>query len=165
MAANNPEIDDDVKTFVVQQLAAFDTPTQVVEAVKAEFDIVMTPQGVQSYDPTKHSGRKLAEKWKVLFEQSRKAFIDDVSAIPIANRSTRVRALNRMAQAAERMRNFKLAADLHKQAAEEMGNAYTNRRELTGRDGGPIRHADATNETLIEEAKRLGIDPATLGLE
>ena len=40
-----------------------------------------------------------------------------------------------MAQAAERKGNYPLAAALNKQAAEEMGNAYTNRREVTGKDG------------------------------
>lgn len=138
MAAANPDMTDEIKTFVVQQLAAFDTPSQVVEAVKQEFDVTMTPQAVQAYDPTKYAGRNCAEKWRVLFEKSRKAFLEDVSAIPIANRSTRVRALNRMAAKAEAMKNYKLAADLHKQAAEEMGNAYTNRREVTGKDGAPL---------------------------
>lgn len=37
--------------------------------------------------------------------------------------------------------------------------------EHTGKGGGPIQTADVTATTLIEEAKRLGIDPATLGLE
>ncbi len=36
--------------------------------------------------------------------------------------------------------------------------------EHTGKNGGPITHADASTENLIEEARRLGIDPATLGL-
>ena len=36
--------------------------------------------------------------------------------------------------------------------------------EHTGKDGGPIKHVDASTENLIEEARRLGIDPATLGL-
>lgn len=135
MAANNPAITDEVKAFIVQSLASFDTPSQVAEAVKAEFGVDVTPQNAQSYDPTKYAGRKLAPKWRVLFDQARKAFIDDSSHIPIAHRSTRLRALQRMAAAAEKAKNYPLAAQLHKQAAEEMGNAYTNRRELTGKDG------------------------------
>lgn len=135
MAANNPAVTDDVKAFIIQALASFDSPSQVVEAVKAEYGITLTPQGVQLYDPTKYGGRKLATKWRVMFEKARKSFIDDASSIPIAHRSSRLRALQRMANAAERVKNYALAAQLHKQAAEEMGNAYTNRRELTGKDG------------------------------
>jgi hypothetical protein len=138
MAANNPAITDEVKAFIIQSLAAFDTPTQVVEAVKAEYGLTITAQNVQNYDPTKYAGRKLAEKWRVEFEKARKAFVEDASSIPIANRSTRLRALQRMAATAERKGNLALAAQLHKQAAEEMGNAYTNRREVTGKDGAPL---------------------------
>jgi len=135
MTARNKLMTDEVKAFVVQSLASFDTPTQVVEAVKQEFGIQMTPQAAQAYDPTKYAGRNVAPKWKVLFEKSRKAFIEDSSDIPIAHRSTRLRALQRMAAKAEAKGNFPLAAALNKQAAEEMGNAFTNRREITGKDG------------------------------
>lgn len=138
MAANNKAITDCVKAFIVQSLASFDTPTQVVESVKAEFNIVVTAQNVQCYDPTKYAGRNMSEKWRTEFEKARKAFVDDAAGIPIAHRSTRLRALHRMAAKAEAMKNYPLAAQLHKQAAEEMGNAYTNRRELTGKDGAPL---------------------------
>lgn len=37
--------------------------------------------------------------------------------------------------------------------------------ELTGKDGGPIQTEDRTVSHLIEEAKRLGIDPSAIGLE
>lgn len=39
-----------------------------------------------------------------------------------------------------------------------------NKTELTGKDGGAIAVKDASEDALIEEAKRLGIDPASLGL-
>lgn len=132
---------DEVKTFIVQALACFDTPTMVAAAVKAEFEIETSPQAVQCYDPTKYAGRKLSKQYRQLFEATRKAFIDDATQVPIAHRSMRLRSINRMAQRAEKQGNLKLAADLHKQAAEEMGNAYTNRREVTGRDGVPLPSA------------------------
>lgn len=46
--------------------------------------------------------------------------------------------------------------------ARDLGLA--DKQELTGKNGGPIQTADVTTETLKEEARRLGIDPATLGL-
>ncbi|MEV5031624.1 DUF2280 domain-containing protein [Sphingobium sp. LMC3-1-1.1] len=128
-------LSEDVKTFIVQALACFDTPSQVVEAVNQEFKIQISRQSVEKYDPTKVAGAKVAPKWRALFEQARKAFIEDTSQIAIAHRATRLRALQRMAAKAEAKGNFPLAAALNKQAAEEMGNAYTNRRELTGKDG------------------------------
>lgn len=38
------------------------------------------------------------------------------------------------------------------------------RAEVTGKDGGPIQTQDVSLDALIDEARRLGIDPAALGL-
>lgn len=46
--------------------------------------------------------------------------------------------------------------------ARDLGLA--DKQELTGRDGKPIETRDVTTESLIEEAKRLGIDPSALGI-
>lgn len=135
MAARQPSIPDEIKRFIINGLAAFDTPSQVAAAVKEEFGVEVSRQAVEGHDPTKHAGRSLAKQWRELFEASRTGFISEATQVPIAHRSTRLRALHRMSQTAERKGNFPLAAQLHKQAAEEMGNAFTNRRELTGRDG------------------------------
>lgn len=135
MAARQPTIPDEIKRFIINALAAFDTPSQVVAAVKEEFGVDVSRQAVEGHDPTKHAGRNLAAKWREMFEASRAGFINEATAVPIAHRSTRLRALYRMAQAAERKGNYPLAAALNKQAAEEMGNAYTNKREITGKDG------------------------------
>lgn len=135
MSRNGKQLSDDVKRHIVQALACFDSPSVVVASVKAEFDVAVSRQQVELYDPTKHAGRTLSQKWRTLFEAARKSFVDDSSQIAIAHRSTRLRALQRMATAAEGKGNFPLAAQMHKQAAEEMGNAYTNRREITGKDG------------------------------
>jgi hypothetical protein len=128
-------IADDVKAFIVHALACFDTPSQVAEAVRLEFGIETTRQNVEKYDPTKVSGKALALKWRTLFHAMRASFVNDTTQIAIAHRSTRLRALQRMAAKAEDAGKLTLAASLHKQAAEEMGNAYTNRREFTGKDG------------------------------
>ncbi|PLU18353.1 hypothetical protein BMJ31_20250, partial [Sinorhizobium medicae] len=60
---------------------------------------------------------------------------EDTATIAISHRAVRLRALQRMAEKAEIQSNMVLAASLLKQAAEEVGNAYTNRRELTRKDG------------------------------
>lgn len=130
-----PRLTEQARAFVVQQLAMYDAPSIVAKAVKAEFGLVITPQAVEAYDPTKRAGEKLSTKWKVLFEATRAKFIEDSAAIGIANRSVRLRRLDRMATQAENMGNIAVAAQLFEQAAKEMGNAYTNKRELTGKDG------------------------------
>lgn len=123
------------QTFVVTSLACFDSPSTVAATLKRDYDISITPQSIESYDPTKVAGRQVAQRWKLLFEQTRKDFLEDTSRIGISHRSVRLRALDRMAAEAERRGNMVLAAALMKQAAEDVGGAYTNRRELTGKDG------------------------------
>jgi hypothetical protein len=125
----------EVQTFVVQSLACFDSPSTVVAAVKKEYGEEITRQAVEGYDPNKKAGANLAEKWKLLFEETRKAFLEDTSQIAISHRAVRLRALQRMAEKAEAQGNMVLAASLMEQAAKEVGDSYTNRRELTGKDG------------------------------
>lgn len=130
----------DVKAFIVQQLACFDTPSQVVAAVKTEFGIGVSRQAVEAHDPTKKAGARLAPRWAELFTQTRERFRNDTAEIPIANKAFRLRALNRMAMKAEDTRNIVLAAQLIEQAAKEAGGAYTNRHqhEVSGPNGGPV---------------------------
>lgn len=118
----------DVKAFIVQALACFDTPTQVSQAVKQEFNIDVTRQQVEQHDPTKRAGANLAAKWRTLFEDTRKRFREETAEIPIANRAFRLRGLGRMAEKAENMRNLALTAQLYEQAAKECGDMYVNRK-------------------------------------
>jgi len=62
-----------------------------------------------------------------------------------------LRALQRMADKAETQGNTGLAAQLYKQAAEEVGNAYTNRRELSGPGGKPIETRQAPDLSGLSE--------------
>lgn len=117
----------DVKAFIVQALACFDTPSQVSQAVKQEFDIDVTRQQVEQHDPTKRAGSHLALKWQTLFHDTRKRFREETADIPIANRAFRLRGLARMAEKAENMRNLALTAQLYEQAAKECGDMYVNR--------------------------------------
>ena len=138
-------LDDDVKAFIVRALACFDTPETVAKAVKAEFGLDVTRQQCEAYDPNKAIAAKLGEKWRVLFEETRKSFLEDTSRIGIAHRAVRLKRLERMADKAENMGAIGLAASLMEQAAKEVGEAYTNkqRHELTGKGGGAIEVASS----------------------
>ncbi|WP_158810451.1 DUF2280 domain-containing protein [Beijerinckia sp. L45] len=133
------QLADEVKTFIVQSLACFDAPSVVVKSVKAEFNLVVSPQQVEAYDPTKRAGRRLSKGWREIFAATRKTFLEDTADIAVSHRAVRLRALGRMIAKAEDMRNLALAGQLLEQAAKECGNAYTNRRELSGPEGKPIQ--------------------------
>jgi len=119
---------NEVKSFIVQALACFDTPSQVVEAVKNEYGVVVSRQQVETHDPTKSAGKGLAVKWATLFHDTRKRFREETAEIPIANRAYRLRALGRIAERAETMKNLPLAIQVLEQAAKEVGDVYVNRR-------------------------------------
>ncbi|EPH9701163.1 DUF2280 domain-containing protein [Enterobacter hormaechei] len=138
----------EVKAFIVQSLACFDTPSQVVELVKKEFGLSITRQQVESHDPTKANGRGLAQKWVELFHETRKRFQTELSDIPIANKAYRLRVLDRMATRAEGMKNLALTAEIIEQAAKECGDAYTNKHkfEHSGPNGGAIQTITMSKE-------------------
>lgn len=133
MAALKPE----VKAFIIQMLACYDTPSQVVEAVQKDFGIAITRQQVETHDPTKVSGKTLAKKWVDLFNATRDRFLNEISDIPIANKAYRLRVLQRMSTNAESMKNIGMTAQLLEQAAKEVGEAYSNKQKVehTSPDG------------------------------
>lgn len=138
-ARGEPKLTEEARAYVVQALACYDAPSVVREAVKKEFGLTITPQAIEAYDPTKRAGAKLSDKWKAIFEETRRAFLEDSARIGISHRAVRLRALQRLADKAESMNNLSLASQLLEQAAKEVGNAYTNRREHTGAGGAPIK--------------------------
>lgn len=137
-------LSSEVKAFIVQALACFDTPSQVAEAVKREFNVEVSRQQVESHDPTKRCSKTLAKRWVEMFHDARKRFREETSDIPIANRAYRLRALGRIVEKAEGMRNLALALQVLEQAAKECGDVYVNRKV-------------EPDKSLDDEIKRLNI--------
>lgn len=125
-----------VKMFIVQSLACFETPQQVVEAVKQEYKIEITRQQVALYDPTKVSGRNLSKKLKDLFEKTRKDFRENVEDIAIANKAFRLRELQKMYE--DSGRNKRARQNLLKQAFQETDGRVT-KQEISGPNGEAIQ--------------------------
>ena len=130
---------EEVQLFIVQALACFKTPTEVAALVKEEFNIEISRQKVQYYDPTKGKDKGLAKKHKTIFTKTRNEYIAGVASVGIAHQRYRLERLQEMALAAEKAKNYPLAALLHKQAAEETGGVFTNTKQITGEGGGPVR--------------------------
>jgi hypothetical protein len=147
-------LNDDVKRFIVQALACYDQPTQVAEAVKEEFRLEVSRMQVSAYDPTKAMGKGLSKKWRDLFEETRKKFLEDASGIPIANQTFRLRVLNRLMTKAERQGNAALAAQLVEQASKEVGGAFTNKQKVD---------VKMTTRTLAEELADLNAQSGSAG--
>ena len=135
MAALNTK----VKAFIVRGLATYMTPSEVVDAVKQEFDgLEVTRQQVSKYDPDKASGINLSDKWKQLFVKHRKDFNNEIDSIPIANKAYRLTMLDNMVRDAFESKNRPLVAKLLEQAAKEVGEVFTNRHKVNHSSQGNV---------------------------
>jgi len=126
-------LSEPVKIFIVQALACRDTPQEVVTLVKQEYDIEVTRSQCQNYDPTKYSGRNLSKKYVELFYETRKKFDEGLIDIPIGNKHFRLRQYDKLL--AKNSKNVVMSLNILKQAAQDLGGQFTNRQEITGKDG------------------------------
>jgi hypothetical protein len=127
---------DTERKEIVQRLACFETPTEVAEWASEEYGKDVTANQVHHYDPTRSDDT--AQKWEALFQETREAFLNDLDTIPLSHRAVRLQELNRLYERAKEQEQLQEAARMLKQAAKEVGGAFTNETELSGKDGGPI---------------------------
>ena len=125
------------KRFIVKLLAVYESPSEIIASVKEKFDVTVTRQQLQHYDPTTVAGADLSEELKKLFTDTRKAF-DDAEIVPLSKQVVRMKKLSGYVEKFENMGNYGKAAEIIEQIAKDEGGAFTNRREISGRDGQPI---------------------------
>lgn len=125
-----------VKIFIVQSLACRDTPQEVAELVKQEFKISIDRVQVAAYDPTKAAGKNLSKKFVELFNKTRADFDSGLIDIPIANKHYRLKQYQK--QLERNAKNTVMSLKILEQAAKDVGGQFTNRQEITGKDGKPI---------------------------
>lgn len=128
------------KRFVVELLATFTSISDVVEAFAKEFPgRRVDNKQVWEYDLSKPSNRKERGADLVeLFDATRKAYLEETSSVRIAHKGWRLRELEDLYLEEKRSKLRKSAKATLEQAAKESGGAYTNRHELTGKDGAPL---------------------------
>ncbi|WP_287906534.1 DUF2280 domain-containing protein [Acinetobacter sp.] len=143
-----------VKLFIVRLLAEFETPTQASKAVKEVFNLEVSPQQCEAYDPTKRIGQDLSQEFRDLFFVYRRKANEELEAIPIANKRYRLQLLQQLVE--KFPDNPVLTPKWAEQAAKEMGGQYTNRQEITGKGGEPLQttFVQATQEQVNEAVRR-----------
>jgi hypothetical protein len=77
--------------------------------------------------------------------------VNALADIPIAQMGYRLRRLQEMALQAERMKNYKLAAEIMEQAAKDHGGLFTNVRQLQGQ----FQHRHMTVDEARERVRAL----------
>lgn len=134
------KLNDNHKAFIVRCYARFMSVSEVVAEFRDHFGMELKPNHASCYNPDTRAAAELSEKWRTLYDEERKRFLADVDHIPIANGAYRLSVLNTMIRNLKSVPkpNVPLIASLLEQAAKEVGGIFTNRRELTGKGGGPL---------------------------
>ncbi|NNP71265.1 DUF2280 domain-containing protein [Acinetobacter sp. Ac_5812] len=146
-----------VKLFIVRMLAEFETPTSTSKAVKDIFNIEVSPQQCELYDPTKRMGQDLGQELRDKFFEYRRLANEELEAIPIANKRYRLQLLQGLVE--KYPDNPVLIPKWTEQAAKEMGGLFTNRQEVTGANGGPVETVNSnTNVNSYLEARKKALD-------
>lgn len=84
---------EEVKLYIVQQLACYRGYSEVARSVKAEYDLEVTRQHVRYYDPEAANPVPPAKKWRKVFESTRAGFQSDLARVGITHATRRAELL------------------------------------------------------------------------
>ncbi len=144
-----------VKIFIVQALACRDTPQEVADQVLQEFGVKTDRKQCQLYDPTKAAGKNLSKKFVDLFHKTRADFDAGLIDIPIANKHYRLKQYQK--QLERNAKNTVMSLKILEQAAKDCGGQFTNRQEITGKDGKPIEtiNQNVSTDSYLKARERV----------
>lgn len=139
-SSHGQKLNDEQRAFIVTKLAVYESPGDVLQQLAERFGVDVSHQAVSSYSP--ENSRKLAKRWIDLFHTTRRAFLAEVAAEPIAHQAYRIRELGRVYKAAMDAGDFAPANKALETAAKEMGGLLTNTRNVTGK----VEHTHVVTE-------------------
>ena len=117
------------KAFVIRGFARYETVPEITRGLKETFGIEVGTHQLYGYHPDSINFR-VSKQWLELFHRERKAFLDNVEPIGIANKTFRLQELHKNYALAMGRKNTTLACEILEQAAKEMGEVFTNKREI-----------------------------------
>ena len=158
-------LNSEQKHFIVTSYARFDGTGEVCRTFKEKFGVDL-PQAQAIHYNVAGASCMCAQRWKDLFYAVRKAFLENVDAIGIANKTVRIQRLEYLCTLALGRKNVKLAAELMEQAAKEMGEVFTNRREVKSdvRSVTATMTTDQLRQEILKDLNSLGIEPLQIGV-
>lgn len=138
------ELTEDQKREIVDMLACFRDPATILEHFQSVHGLDLTHKQVGGYDPTR-SYYVAGEGWREIFAARRKAYLEDVATVPIANQGFRLNILHEHLEKALKNGKGDVLAILE-QAAREVGGLMTNQREMRLEDNRRPRPSEMTAE-------------------
>ena len=142
-----PEV---VKRRIVEHLACYYSPAEVVKLIHEEFDVVLTLRHVRAYDPSTFQFAG-GPRWQGYHAQARKRFENETAEIPISHRAYRLRRLGQIHDRALESGALIVAMNALEQAAKEVGGLLTNQRQISGK----VDHSLAVSQTIDEKRNEL----------
>lgn len=126
------------KTFIVQQLACWRTPTEVADLVTEEWPgTEIDRRQVHKYNP-ETPNCQAAKKYRELYYKTREQFVEAAAKLGIAQPAFRLQKMMDVLRQAERVGNHGMVLQVLEQAAKETGGSYANKRVLE--HSGSIAH-------------------------
>lgn len=162
------KLKDTHRIQIIQWLAEFVPPEEIVNRVKANYGIDVTIQAILYYSPP-----HIPEKWRETFDNHRAAYLADIDSIALRHRKNRIAELVKMYHEVQwridkvlaaggilvkdangnpiiiSKKDIGIAAALLEQIAKEVGDAQARQIiEHTGRNGAPIQISEAPKVVL-----------------
>jgi len=126
------------KIYIVRSLAQFMPIAEVVGDIKEKFNIDVSPQQVEYYDPTKVAGADLAQELVDLFYAARKEYLaQPLHNIIGANDIIQLQILSDLL--ISKKGNVVMSIKLIDQIQKIVKGHYERKLEITGKDGGAIK--------------------------
>lgn len=152
---------DEHKSYIVVQWAMWRSAAQIIEQFGEVFGMEITYKHVAQYNLDGWYGSRTdraapLSKWRTLFDETRAKFLSEITAIPISNEAYRLKTLQHLLDKQIATDNASGAMALLKQAAEEVGRVYTNKREIEVTPLALV--SEAEKRALIADVIKAGID-------
>lgn len=138
------ELTEPQKREIVEGLAAFQSPTSIIDHFRSVHGLELTHKQVGRYDPTRPYF-DAGERWRAIFEARRRTSLESIADVPVAHKAYRLSILQEGVEVARAAGNWGLVMQLLKQAAREVGGALTNERIESAADR-PLAARDMTQE-------------------
>jgi hypothetical protein len=143
------------RRYMVQMLACYRSPSEIAKLLKEHFDVGITRQSVEYYDPTKAAGADLAPDLCRLFAETRRRFHERSADIGIGQQTFRLAEMHDNYFKLKERGALIAAQTILEQAAREVGGMFTNARVLTGAGRAPVVGDTLSREEHIEAIKAL----------
>lgn len=128
------KLKDEHKRFVVRCLARFMPPQEVESLLKQTYEVEITRQSIEAYDPTKVAGASLSDELRTLFSTERDKYTSETGAVRLANKVCRLEELQGLVKKAVDNQNFRWASHLLNQIREEVEGTAKGRADLPGKN-------------------------------